>query len=287
MKFAFFGTPSVARDTLALLHSAGYTPAVVVTNPPAPAGRGQILTPSSTHTWAEEHKLPVLTPALLDTVAVNQIADHGCEYAIVVAYGKILPELLITAFPHGVYNIHYSLLPKYRGATPVETALLNGETETGVTIQHMVYELDAGDIVAQVTEPVLSEDTTTTLRARLITRGAELLVQTLPDIEAGAVSLTPQDHGAATYARKLAKADGELNLSAPAAENWNKYRAFTEGPGTFFFTERNGKQMRVKITDATRATDGTLKILKVIPEGKKEMAYEDFLQSRAPTDPTA
>lgn len=276
MSFAFFGTPSVARDTLALLYERGQMPAVVITNPDAPRGRGHVLTPSEIKQWALEHRIPVLSPAQLDTDAVKEIAAYRCEYAVVVAYGKILPQPLIDAFPNGIYNVHYSILPKYRGASPVEAALLADDTETGVTVQRLAAKLDAGDIVAQRFEPILPTDTTRALRERLIAHGAELLIEVMPDIEAGTVAATPQNHADATYAPKITKEDGRIDLSAPARENWNKYRAYVEWPGTYFFTERNGKRLRVKIADAVLTPAGEFKILRVIPEGKNEVDYEVF-----------
>ncbi|TSC70007.1 MAG: methionyl-tRNA formyltransferase, partial [Parcubacteria group bacterium Gr01-1014_49] len=147
--FAYFGTPSVASETLAMLLEQGFVPDVVVTSPDAPKGRGLALAPSETKELALLHGIPVLTPEKLDTEAIARIAAYECEYAIVVAYGKIFPETLISAFPQGVINVHYSLLPKYRGATPLEAALLAGDAVTGVTMQKMAKELDAGDIIAQ------------------------------------------------------------------------------------------------------------------------------------------
>ena len=279
MKFAFFGTPYVARDTLTALAERGYTPAVVITNPDAPKGRGHVLTPSETKVWALEHNIPVLTPATLDDAARDEIVSYGCEFAVVVAYGKILPESLINAFPKGVYNVHYSLLPKHRGASPVETALLHDETETGVTIQRMVKRLDAGDVVAARTESILPSDTTGTLRARLIEGGAKLLIETILLIDAGKTSPVPQDEANATYASKLTKENGLLDLAAPARENWNKYRAYSEWPGTYLFAERNGERTRIKITKAEYTPEGEFKIRRVITEGKKEMDYDAYLRS--------
>ncbi len=148
-RFIFFGTPPVAAETLRALLAEGFVPALVVTNPDAPKGRGLALTPSPVKLLASAHDIPVFTPETLDEAAQKEITSRAASYAVVVAYGKIFPESLIHAFPKGVLNVHYSLLPKYRGATPMETALLQGETETGVTVQQMVKELDAGDILAQ------------------------------------------------------------------------------------------------------------------------------------------
>jgi methionyl-tRNA formyltransferase len=267
-KFVYFGTPAVARATLEALLTAGYTPTLVVTSPDAPRGRGLLLTPSPTKTLAIEHGIPVITPEQLDPAAMAAIAAHGADYAVCVAYGKIFPEALIASFPKGVLNIHYSLLPKYRGATPLETALLAGETETGVTIQKMVKEMDAGDILAQEATLIGERETARELRPRLVEMGARLLVETLPAFERGEVELVVQDASRATRAYKIKKEDGELDLAAPGEENWNKYRAYADSIGTYFFEG----EKRMKITNAEFAS-GKFRILRVIPEGKSERPY--------------
>lgn len=267
-RFIYFGTPSVASETLATLLSHGFTPALVVTSPDAPRGRGLVLTPSETKVLALTHNLPVLTPEKLDADAIETIRSYHCDYGVCVAYGKIFPDELISAFPKGVLNIHYSLLPKYRGATPLETALLAGETETGVTVQKMVKELDAGDILAQEATPVGESETSRELRPRLIALGADLLIRTLPAFEKSEITPVPQDATRATRAHKLKKEDGLLALDADARENWNKYRAYADSIGTYFI--QNGK--RVKIT-AAEFTRGEFRITRVIPEGKNEMEY--------------
>lgn len=270
--FIFFGTPYVARDTLALLVERGFTPSLVVTSPDAPRGRGMTLTACETKEWALAHSIPVFTPEKLDSDAVRTITESAPTLGIVVAYGKFLPTSLIEAFPQGVVNIHYSLLPKYRGASPVEAALLAGETETGVTIQKMVKEMDAGDILAVKTSSILTDDTTKTLRARLITDGATLLADLMPALFEGTVAGVPQDHAQATFAKKIEKSAGELTLSDDARTNWNKYRAYAENPGTYFFMERDGKKIRVKIKTA-QCVNGVFTPLRVVPEGKKETDY--------------
>ena len=274
--FVFFGTPYVAKETLAALIDAGFIPSLVVTNPDARRGRGMELQPSPVKVLAEEHNIPVLTPEKLDAETRKSILASNPDYAVVVAYGKIFPETLIEAFPKGVLNVHYSLLPKYRGATPTEAALLHGDAVTGVTVQKMVTELDAGDIIAQQEISIPPTDTTLELRPKLIALGAALVVETLPAYLSGEITPVPQDHAAATHSGKFSKEDGLLDLSAPAEENWNKYRAYKEWPGTYFFVERNEKTIRVKIADATFTTDGRFQILRVIPEGKKEMDYTTF-----------
>lgn len=276
--FAYFGTPYVARDTLAALMEHGYVPSVVITSPDAPRGRGHVMTPCETKVWALEHDLEVLTPERIDDSFIDSLKAYGCAYGIVVAYGKILPQTLIDHFPQGVINIHYSLLPKYRGASPVEGALLSGETETGVAIQQMVYTLDAGDVLASETVPIQDEETTRELRPRLVAVGADLLVSVLPAFEEGSLVGVPQDHTKATHTRKIKKEAGELILQGPAQENWNRYRAYAESPGTYFFMEKEGTRMRVKIRTASYENEVFLPVL-VVPEGKNETAYRNLVSS--------
>ena len=243
-------------------------PALIVTSPDAPKGRGLALTPSPAKELALAHNIPYLVPEKLDADTIEAIRAYHSDYAVCVAYGKIFPEALIEAFPKGVLNVHYSLLPKYRGATPLETALLSGETETGVTIQKMVKELDAGDILAQEAAAIAPAETARELRPRLVEMGAKLLVDILPAFERGEISLVPQDASLATRAYKMKKEDGLLSLDAPAEENWNKYRAYADSIGTYFF--ENGKRMKIT---AASFKNGKFTVERVIPEGKREMAY--------------
>lgn len=274
--FAYFGTPYVARDTLAYLLARGFRPSLVVTSTDAPRGRGLTLTPSDTKILALAHNIPVCTPAKITEDVVAEIASYGCEYGIVVAYGKILPQALINVFPLGLINVHYSLLPKYRGASPVESALRSGENTTGVCIQQLVHALDAGDILATEHATIEPTETTRELRPRLVQIGAKLLVSMLPSFENGSISRTPQDERLATHCGKIQKSEGELDLRGNAKHNWNTYRGLAESPGTYFFAEKHGQKIRVKIRTAT--FDGThFTPLRVVPEGKNEMDYSDFL----------
>lgn len=267
--FVYFGTPKIASDTLQMLVDSGFTPALVVTSPDAPRGRGLVLAPSPVKKLARELGIPTLAPEKLDREAVAVIRAHDCAGAAVVAYGRIFPKALIGAFPLGMLNVHYSLLPKYRGATPLEAALLAGERETGVTVQKITEELDAGDIAAQEAVMIGPAETARELRARLVPLGARLLASVLPAFFSGAAAFTPQNASLTSYARKLKKEDGLLSLDAPAEENWNKYRAYADTIGTHFFE----KGKRVKITSAEFAK-GEFRILRVIPEGKREISYE-------------
>ncbi|MBU6321632.1 MAG: methionyl-tRNA formyltransferase [Patescibacteria group bacterium] len=269
LKFAYFGTPAVAATTLERLLAAGMRPLLVVTNPDAPAGRGRELTPSATRAVAERHGIPLLTPSALDAAAIGAIKGYGADLAVVVAYGKIFPQALIDAFPMGAINVHYSLLPRWRGASPMESALLAGDLETGVTIQQMALAMDAGDILAQESTTIGTEETARELRPRLISMGASMLVELLPRLTAGEVTRTPQDHALATRAKKFAKADGELSLDGDPLENWRKYRAYADTIGTYFF--RDG--VRYKITAAS-LKNGRFTVERIIPEGKKETDWQ-------------
>lgn len=263
MNFIFFGTPDVSRDTLAHLYESGFKPVAVVTNPDAPKGRGQEMAATPVKEWALAHNLPVVT-------SLTEVEAIKADLAIVVSYGKILPEALIQSFPLGVLNIHYSLLPRYRGAAPIEAALLNGDKETGVTIQRMVRKLDAGDVVAVEKINIEPADTTPELKQKLIKLGAELLVKILPDYVAGKLTLIPQDEALATHFGKIDKSAGELDLSAPDEENWRKYRAYRGGIGTYFF--KDGQ--RIKITVAHFNPEEGFVIDRVIPAGGKETDYK-------------
>jgi methionyl-tRNA formyltransferase len=269
LKFIFFGTPDVAKETLERLVAAGLCPDVVVTNPDAPKGRGHVLTPSPVKSYAESLGLPVLTPPHLDDELIKEISVQGFDLAIVVAYGKILPESLINSFPKGVLNIHYSLLPRWRGASPVESALLNGDEKTGVSIQQMVKKLDAGNVIAVKEVDIAPEDTTASLRPRLITLGADLLIETLPKYLNGEVTPVPQDESQVTAAPKFKKEDGLINPNGDDLLNWRKYRAFAVWPGTYFFKD----EKRYKITSAVYH-DGKFITKRVIPEGGKEIDYQ-------------
>lgn len=272
IKFAFFGTPEVAAETLEILKQNGYLPRLIVTAPDKPVGRKQIITPPPVKVWAEKNNIPVLQPEKLDL----NLKDF--DLFIVVAYGKIFPEKLINAPKYGTLNIHYSLLPKYRGAAPVQAAILNGDTETGVTIQKMVKELDAGPIVAQEKTQIGPDEKTPELLQRLIKAGGELLVKILTTPAFGTPSLIKegvgggnfinQDESKVTFAPKIKKEDGLIDLNDDPIKNYNKFRAFYDWPRTYFI--KDGK--RNIITEA-ELKDSKFIIKKIIPEGGKESNY--------------
>lgn len=273
--FAFFGTPEVARDTLVFLLELGIEPAVIITNPPAPKGRGMEIVQTEVAKFASEHNIPTLTPRTLTTENIQEINTYNCTFAVVVAYGKIFPEALIKSFPNSVVNIHYSLLPKYRGASPVETAIANGETMTGVSLQYMAKAIDSGDIIASTQVPIGQMETSQELFKKLIRIGVNLLYKKITSIATGTAMVTVQDMNKVTYALKIQKDAGLLSKDDNVETLWNKYRAYGKKPGVYFYATRNGKHIRVKVRNATYRDDSFIP-LRVTPEGKNEQKYDDF-----------
>jgi methionyl-tRNA formyltransferase len=268
LKFVFFGTPDVASETLEILKSGGYLPALIVTSPDAKKGRGLQIHPSPTAIFAEKNNIACLKPE-----KVGELKElEKFDLAIVVAYGKILPEKIINSPKLGSINIHYSLLPKYRGASPVESAILNGDMETGVSIQKMAFKMDTGDILAQEKVPIDPDEKAPDLRKRLIKIGGELLLKTLPDLIAGKIKPIQQNESEATYCKKIEKEDGLINLEQELPSTlYNKFRAYANWPRIYFFKDAK----RIIITDAS-FTNGEFQIRKVLPEGKKEITWEEF-----------
>jgi len=278
INFAFWGTPRTASQTLDMLFSSGYMPQIIITTPDQRSGRGMHSSPTPVAIWAEKHNIKCLKPDKIDQKFIDEFNKINVDLSIVVAYGKILPEILIKMPKLGTINIHYSLLPKYRGASPVEQALLNGDIITGVSIQQMEYKLDTGAIISMSETPIDINDTKGILLKKLTELGGKMLCEVLPKITEKSINLKSQDDSEATYCKKIKKEDGLINIDINSKENYNKYRAFDGWPGIYFFTEKNGKKIRVKITKA-RYEDSLFAIEKVIPEGKKEINYSDFLKS--------
>ncbi len=273
LKIAFFGTPELTTSILDELFSCGYTPEVIITQPDRPQGRKMIITPPPAKAWALAHNIPVLQPEKIDENFISEIKNLNLDISLVVAYGKIMPTELIDAPKFGSINLHYSLLPKYRGATPVESAILAGDATTGVSIQQMKYELDAGAIIAQSETEIGASETAPELRIRLNDVGKKMIVEVLKQFETGNIVKTEQDENKATHCAKIKKEDGLVNLEVELpSELWNKYRAYFGWPSIYFF-DQNGK--RVKITKATFQDDKFV-IEKIIPEGKKETDYSSI-----------
>ncbi len=268
-KIIFFGTPEISAHVLQSLLNAGYDIVAAVTNPDAPVGRHHVMTPSPVKVLAEKNNIPVLQPEKLDTDFLEKLKANGQRLTagLVVAYGKIIPHTIIDSFPLGMLNIHYSLLPKYRGASPVENAILSGDATTGVTIQKLVFKLDAGPIISVREFPIDDQITSPELKTKLTEIGAELLIETLPKYLAGEITPIEQNESDATHCKKISKSDGEIQLSDSDESKWLKYRAYFGWPGIFYF-DSEGK--RNKITLATFENEKFV-IKKVIPEGKSEM----------------
>ena len=282
INFIFFGTPDVASETLEILKQNSYLPSLIITSPDKPQGRKMIVTPPPVKIWAIENNIPYLQPEKLNEEFTRELEARSYNLFVVVAYGKIIPEKILNMPKFGSINIHYSLLPKYRGASPVESAILNGDTETGVTIQKMAFKLDSGAIITQEKVSVFPDEKVFELRKRLIKIGGELLVKTLqtpsflPLAKGGGSKAGggKQDESQATFCKKIKKEDGLVNLEEePPNVLYNKFRAYTHWPRVFFF--KNSK--RIIITDA-ELTEGKFVIKKILPEGKKEIKYEEFLK---------
>jgi len=281
IKFAFWGTPALSVDLLEALKGAGFVPAIIVTNPDQPVGRKMLLTPPPVKLWAIENNIEFLQPTSLKTDSSDLTKLMHLmkltKLSIVAAYGKIIPESILQIQPLGCFNVHYSLLPKYRGATPVESAILNNDAETGVSIQKMVFELDGGDIVSSEKTKILPDETGPELRTRLNEIAQKLLIETIPKISAGKITAQAQDINQVTSCHKIKKEDGLLDLAGDPKTNYLKYRAYFGWPGTYFFIEKGGKQIRVIIKKAS-FKDGQFIIERVVPEGKKEISYSDFVK---------
>ena len=208
----------------------------VVTQPDKPKGRELKLTPSPVKILAEKLNLPVLQPLKArDEKFIAELRELKPDLMVVVAYGQILPQAILDLPPHGCLNVHTSLLPKYRGAAPIQWAIANGEPETGVTIMKMDAGLDTGPILSTRRTPILPADDSQSLHDRLAQLGAELLVETIPDYVAGKISPQPQPAEGSSYAAKIKKEDGRIDWNQPAEKIWNRLRAFTPWPGAFTF----------------------------------------------------
>jgi methionyl-tRNA formyltransferase len=269
--FIFWGTPEVAKKTLEILNKNGYTPSLIITAPDKPSGRKMIITPPEVKTWAIENNIPYLQPEKLDKEFIDKLKEKKFILSIVVAYGKIIPEEILNLPQKGSINIHFSLLPKYRGASPVESAILNGDEETGVSIQKMEYKMDSGPIIASEKTNIDRDEKINELKERLTHLGGELLVRILPEFMEDKITPMVQDENLATFSRKIKKEDGLIDLDADPQKNYNKFRAYFVWPRTFFF--KDGK--RIIITKAKLENEKFI-IEKVIPEGKKEVPFTDI-----------
>ncbi len=233
MKLVFFGTPEPAARVLsALAEAEGFEPELVVTAPPRCKGRGRKLCPTQVAEVAEGLKLPVITPDnVSDPEVVACLEGLESKLAVIVAYGQILRQNVLDAFPLGLVNVHYSLLPRWRGAAPVERALLAGDKLTGVTLMQLVQKLDAGGIIAQNQLTIAEDQTAGELEAELTEQGIKLLIETLPRYAEGAIELVPQEESSATYAPKLTVEEAEIEWRKTAEQLAREVRAYNPRPG--------------------------------------------------------
>lgn len=274
MKIAFFGTPDFTTVFLDTLVSSGFSPSLIVTNPDRPSGRGMTLQSPAPKLWADTHGISVIQPEKITEDILAELQKESWDLFIVIAYGKILPQALIDIPKYGTINLHYSLLPKYRGATPVESAILNGDTVTGIAIQQMRFKLDSGPIYVRSELDIAPTDTTPSLRAKLNAEALRLLVPTLSGIFKGSILPIEQSEEGVSRCTKINKEDGQLNLSDAPEINDRKYRAYYGSIGTYFF--HDGK--RIKII-AAHFSEGQFIIDEVIPENGKKMPYSIFVSS--------
>jgi methionyl-tRNA formyltransferase len=236
-------------------------------------------------TWAEMKGIPVLQPEkLTEEEFLTQLRTNVSDVYIVASYGKIIPDEILSLPKHGVLNVHPSLLPCYRGPSPIESTLLAGDITTGVTIMKLDKEMDHGPILVQSAFMLPQGATSGTLEVECGQLGGELLTQIMEPYLHGALIPKEQDHTKATYCKKITKDMGEITLGTPAREVQRKFRALTPWPGLFFFTDHGEHKLRVKVTDVDQNTQfsdtSTARdcITRVIPEGKKEMDWESFLR---------
>lgn len=245
----FMGTPRIAAETLAQLVQ-GPDPVVgVVTQPDRPAGRGQQTTPSPVRQFAESHDIPVLAPEKIRTAEFHeQLRNWHPEVIVVVAYGRILPKSLLELPPRGCLNVHYSLLPKYRGAAPAAWTIINGDSEGGVTTMRLVEKMDAGEIYLQEKITLASDETAGSLQEKLTLIGARLLLETLRRLKEGSLTVKEQDESRATLAPILKREDGLVAWDRPAGEIERRVRGLDPWPGSFtYLNEKLLKLHRVRV----------------------------------------
>lgn len=299
MRIFFLGTPEGAAFTLRTILREGFEVVGVLTRPDAPKGRSLHLAPSPVKEAALEAGLPTYQFEEASSLeSIDVVRSLEPDVIVVAAFGQILSEEFLKIPKRAIVNVHYSLLPKYRGAAPVHWAIVNGERETGVTVQHLAKKLDSGDIILQERVSIDPDDTAGTLSARLTEVGAVLLVKALRRLEAGTAPRIPQDESQASYARKLTKEDGRIDWKLSASQIVNRVRGLNPWPGAYtFFPEKEhrkmlklfavralpegagppGRVLTAKDKPVVAAGDGAVELLDVQPEGKRRMPAEEFL----------
>lgn len=302
MRVVFFGTPEPAERALAALLESRHAVAGVVTQPDRPRGRSGTPQPSPVKVRAADVGIPVLQPASpRDEGFAAELAALRPDACAIVAYGHILPPEVLAVPPRGTVNVHFSLLPRYRGAAPVQRAIMAGETETGVTTFVLEPTLDTGPMLRQIREPIHPEDTTGSLLERLVTIGSRALIETLDGLEDGSLEPIPQDDAASSPAPKIRPEEGAIDWTKPAAQILNRIRALNPAPGAYgTFRDKRIKIWRARgaqsnagsagsVLDAGKdrlviaAGDSGVELLEVQPEGAKRMAAADFVRGHRPT----
>jgi methionyl-tRNA formyltransferase len=299
----FCGTPQFAVPTLEVLVAAGYSVPLVVTQPDRPRGRGMELAASPVKESAIRLGLPVVQPATIKNNLEfrTQLEALRPDAIIVVGYGRIIPQWMIDLPRFGNLNLHASLLPKYRGAAPIQWAIARGESATGVTTMRIDAGLDTGDILLQREMAISADDTSETLAPKLAAIGAALMVETLRGLESGTVTPVPQDHALATLAPILTKEDGRMDFSRLASELLNRMRGFRPWPGAF--TTFRGKTMQVhgaeamlapgELTPGALSVEGArllagcgqgtaLNLIELQLDGKRRMSAQEFVNGYRP-----
>jgi methionyl-tRNA formyltransferase len=297
MRIVFMGTPEVAAFSLERL-LRGSDPVIgVVTQPDRPSGRGQKTTPSPVRRIADSQNLPVLAPEKIrDPSVLEMLKKWAPDLIVVVAYGRILPPQILELAPHGCLNVHYSLLPKYRGAAPVAWAIINGEKRSGVTTMRLVDKMDAGPIFLQRAIPLAEDETRTSLQMKLAPLGAELLLETIAGLKAGKIAPKEQNESEASYAPMLKKEDGIIDWKLPAAAIERRVRGLEPWPSAFTYLSgvmlkihsarviatgaqaAPGEVVKADKEDFWVATgDGVLSLEEIQLENKRTMTAEKFL----------
>jgi len=301
MRIMFMGTPEISAVCLKKLIDDGKDVVAVVTREDKPRGRGNVMTPTPVKSLAIENGIPVYTPKTLrDGEFTELLREVAPDLIAVVAYGKILPPEVISFTRYGCINAHVSLLPKYRGAAPMQRAIMEGESETGVTIMYMDEGLDTGDIICSESFPISEEDDFESIHDRSAEVGARLLSETIDSIASGTAVRTKQDDALATYAKKVEKEDCKIDFAFSAEVVGRRIRGVTPIPGAFAYL--NGKMLKIcraKVTDGegtpgevldvdssgegsitVACSSGALLVTSVIPEGKGRMSAGDFVRGR-------
>lgn len=297
MRLAFLGTPDIAAACLKAVAAAGHEVAAVYAQPPAPRGRGQALRPSPVQALADALSLPVRTPASMrDPAEVETFRALDLDAAVVVAYGQILPREVLEAPRLGAFNLHASLLPRWRGAAPIQRAIMAGDAETGVQVMRMTEGLDEGPILSTARLAIAPDQTAGTLHDRMAEAGADLLAATLADIAAGRAIETPQADEGATYAKKISARTARLRWTRPAAELDCKIRGLSPFPGAWFEAPGPRGPVRVKallsraeagsgapgevLDDALLVAtgEGAVRLLRLQREGRGPQDAADFLR---------